>query len=64
MVPRIGPIKPLPLLVDHLGPIRDTAKSTIAATGISNETRFKEARILELEKVPWAPPRKIGEQSL
>ena len=54
MVSRIGSIPPLLLLVEHFGPIRDTNKSTVAATGIekSNKT-FKVNTIPEFKKVPW-----------
>ena len=34
MVSRIGLVGPLVLLVDLVGPIRDTIKSIVAATGI------------------------------
>ena len=34
MVSRISPFSPLLLLVDHFGPIRDTIRSTVAATEI------------------------------
>ena len=36
MVSLIGPIAPLLSLLDHFEQIRDTIKSTVAATGIEN----------------------------
>ena len=40
------------------GPIRDTTKSTVAATGMENMVKLY--RISELEMVPWTTLRKIG----
>ena len=54
MVPRIGPITPLLLLVDHFGPIRDTMESTVAAKGIEKVVlKILINLIHELETVPW-----------
>ena len=48
----IGTIAPLPLMVDHFGPIRDTIKSTVAVLGV--EEMKNGNRIHALESVPWA----------
>ena len=62
----IGPIVPLLLLVDHLGPICATIKSIVAATGIeqSKKKMLKVDHISKLETVLLTLACKIGEQSL
>ena len=53
------------LLINHFGPIRDTIKSTVAATKIE-----QKKKIASIERHPQAgygsvnPPSKIDEQSL
>ena len=51
MVPRIGPIEPLLLLVDHFGLFRDTIKSTIAAIKIEIKPYSWNRRTLPLSEV-------------
>ena len=41
MVPRIDPIAPLLLLVDHFGPTFDTITPTVGAKGIEKMTTVK-----------------------
>ena len=47
MMARIGPIATYLLLVDHFGPIRDTIKSMVAATGIETKV-LKGTRMIKV----------------
>ena len=52
-VSRIGPIAPLLILVGHFGLIRDTIKSTVAATGTEkNEEKKIGEQTLYLSHMP------------
>mgnify|MGYP001252374549 CR=1 FL=1 len=56
MVSRIGPKWSTSNGNDAIGSIRDTSKSTLAATGIKRRRRtVKVNRIPKLETVPWTP---------
>ena len=56
IVQRSGPTAPLPLLMDHFGPIPDTKKSTVTATGIKKSETLELNGISKLETFPWDPP--------
>ena len=56
MVKRIGKITPFLLLVDHIGQIRDTIKTAVAATGIDIMKNVNKVnRMHELQTFPWSP---------
>ena len=56
---RIGPKWATSNSNGAIGPIRDTIKSTVVATGIEKiKKKVKVNRIPELETVLWTPPQK------